>query len=78
MDGRLCIHCGDAYEAARPGTSTVFCHTCTDALDDNQKSSTTILWAGARIRAGQDARIELGQRMDDPWPQGFPVQYHSA
>jgi len=74
MDDRLCIHCGTTYEATRPGSSTVFCNTCTSELDEHQKSSMTILWAGARIRAGRDARIELGHAVQDPWPDGFPVK----
>ena len=74
MDDRLCIHCGMTYEATRPGSSTVFCNTCTSELDEHQKSSMTILWAGARIRAGRDARIELGHAVQDPWPDGFPVK----
>ena len=69
----MCIYCGAAYERTRPDESTVFCVPCTDGLNEHDKSTHTILWAGARLRSGQGATIQLGQQAADKWPPGFPV-----
>ena len=71
---RLCICCGCTYELTRQEASTVFCGDCSSQLSEHEKSHYAILWAGARIRSGTDATIELGQQINDRWPEGFPVK----
>lgn len=76
MDERLCIYCGERYDGRQYQSDygIVFCPTCGQKLSNRDKNNNFVPWAVTKLRMSPDCSIALGQQVDDPWPEGFPVK----